>query len=296
MIPINSDDVIKNRIYTIRGQQVMLDSDIAELFGVKTKRLNEQMKRNVGRFPDDFCFKLNSKEFKELRSQIATIDVGYKSPKYLPFVYTEHGIVALAGVLKSDIAEKMSVEIVRTFIRMRQFIKENGDMLLGLAKLQNRQLEFENETNLKFEQVFKKMDQLDLPKSALFYAGQWYDAREYISSLIAKANSSLILIDPFFDNRALSFLSNKKEGVSVIVVSSKKGKIRESNLRSFESQYGHITIKTQNDIHDRFLIIDETEYYGLGTSLNFAGTKLFEIHEIEDEQIKTLLLQKAKEM
>ena len=173
---------IEECIYDIRGQQVMLDSDIASFFGIETKNLNKQMKRNIARFPEDFCFQLNSSEFKNLRFQNATTKRGGR--RYLPYVYTEHGIIALAGVLKSEIADKMSVEIARKFIQMRKFILENSDVLLALAKLQNRQLEFENETNRKFEQVFKLIERLDLPKTALFCAGEWYDAFEFISSLI----------------------------------------------------------------------------------------------------------------
>ena len=161
---------IEECIYNIRDQQVMLDSDVAYFFGVETKRLNEQMKRNKERFPEDFCFQLNSIEFKSLRSQNATIDVGYDKRKYLPFAYTEHGVIALAGVLKNDIAAKMSVEIVRKFVQMRRFILENGDVLLALAKLQNRQLEFENETNKKFDELLKMISKADLPKQSLFFA------------------------------------------------------------------------------------------------------------------------------
>lgn len=130
---------IESMIYNIRGIQVMLDSDIAFLFTVETKRLNEQMKRNINRFPDDFCFKLNSIEFKFLKSQNATSNSGRGGRHIYPYVYTEHGIIALAGVIKNEIAAKMSIEIVRKFVQMRKFILENGDILLNLAKLQNKQ-------------------------------------------------------------------------------------------------------------------------------------------------------------
>ena len=155
IINVNNQEDIEKRILVIRGVQVMLDSDVAALFKVEPKRLNEQMKRNVGRFPKDFCFQLNSNEFKELRSQNATIGVGYGNRKYIPYAYTEYGVVALAGVLKSEMAEKMSVEIVRAFISMRHFIIENGDVLLKLAQLQNRQINFELDTNKRFDEIMK---------------------------------------------------------------------------------------------------------------------------------------------
>ena len=171
-----NNKAIENCIYNIRGQQVMIDSDVAFFSGIETKNLNKQMKRNIERFPEDFCFQLNSIEFKNLRFQNATSNYGGR--RYLPYVYTEEGIIALAGVLKNDIAAKMSVEIARKFIQMRKFIMENGDVLLALAKLQNRQIEFENETNKKFDEILKLISKADLPKQAIFSAGQFYDAYE----------------------------------------------------------------------------------------------------------------------
>lgn len=270
---------IEDCIYTFRGEQVMLDSDIAAFFEVETKNLNKQMKRNINRFPEDFCFQLSPSEFKNLRFQNATSSYGGR--RYPPYVYTEHGIIALAGVLKSDIADKMSVEIARQFIQMRKFILENSDLLLTLAKLQKRQLEFENKTNLKFEQVFKLIEKHDLPKAALFYDGQIFDAYEYIVGIIARAKKSIILIDPYCDSSALSFLKHKNNGVEVLICNGAKSKLDEEEISRFESQYGQISVKTLQNLHDRFLIIDKEECYDLGTSLNYAGKKLFAINKID---------------
>ena len=280
-ISISSNKNIEDCIYNIRGQQVMLDSDIAAFFDVDTKRINEQMKRNKARFPEDFCFQLNSLEFKTLKSQNATSNIGRGGKQKLPFVYTEHGIIALAGVLKSETADKMSVEIARKFIQMRKFILENGDVLLALAKLQNRQLEFENESNHKFEQVFKLIEKLDLPKTALFYNGEWFDAFDFIVGIIRKAAKSIILVDPYCDNKALSFLKYKSEGVEVLICNTSKSKLENEELSRFESQYGVIKVRTLTNLHDRFLIIDEEECYDLGASLNYAGKKLFMINKID---------------
>lgn len=274
---------IESMIYNIRGVQVMFDSDIAYLFGVEAKRLNEQMKRNIDRFPEDFCFKLNSKEFKILRFQNATSSHGGR--RYNPYVYTEHGIIALAGVIKNEIAAKMSIEIVRKFVQMRKFILENGDILLNLAKLQNKQLEFENETNKKFEEVFRLINKLDLPKTTLFYDGQLFDAYDFISSLINKANESILLIDPYCDGKALSFLKTKKQNVSLTIINGNNSKLQEDEVKLFEEEYGPISIKTMETIHDRFLIVDNSDCYSLGSSLNYAGKKLFSIHKIEDKDI-----------
>lgn len=272
---------IEDCIYNIRGEQVMLDCDIALLFEVETKRLNEQMKRNKTRFPEDFCFQLNSQEFNTLKSQNATSKRGRGGKQKLPFVYTEHGVIALAGVLKSETADKMSVEIARKFIQMRKFILENGDVLLTLAQLQNRQFEFENETNRKFEQVFKLTEKLDLPKETLFYNGEWFDAFNYIVDIIRKAKKSIILIDPYCDNKALSFFKYKNENVEVLICNGSKSKLGMEEIMRFESQYGPIKVKTINNLHDRFLIIDKEECYDLGTSLNYAGKKIFMINKID---------------
>ena len=293
-ISISSNKNIEDCIYNIRGQQVMLDSDIAAFFDVDTKRINEQMKRNKARFPEDFCFQLNSLEFKTLKSQNATSNIGRGGKQKLPFVYTEHGIIALAGVLKSETADKMSVEIARKFIQMRKFILENGDVLLALAKLQNRQLEFENETNHKFEQVFKLIEKLDLPKTALFYNGEWFDAFDFIVGIIRKATQSIILVDPYCDNKALSFLKYKSEGVEVLICNTSKSKLENEELSRFESQYGVIKVRTLTNLHDRFLIIDEEECYDLGASLNYAGKKLFMINKIDTTAVVKEIIRISK--
>ena len=281
---------IESMIYNIRGVQVMLDSDIAYLFNVETRLINQQMKRNIDRFPEDFCFKLNSKEFKILKSQFVIFNTSTKGRKFLPYVYTEPGIIALAGVIKNEIAAKMSIEIVRKFVQMRKFILENGDILLNLAKLQNKQLEFENETNKKFEEVFRLINKLDLPKTTLFYDGQLFDAYDFISSLINKANESILLIDPYCDGKALSFLKTKKQNVSVTIINGSNSKLKQDEVKLFEEEYGPVNLKTIETIHDRFLIIDNSDCYSLGSSLNYAGKKLFSIHKIEDKDTTKLLL------
>lgn len=201
----SSEVVSENKIYNIRNQQVMLDSDVAFYFQVETRTLNQQMKRNKTRFPPEFCFQLNSKEFKILTSQ--NVISNYGGRRYLPYVYTEPGIVALAGVLKSRVAAEASVKIVRQFVEMRHFLLSNGHLLESLATIQNRQLKFEDETNKKFDLVFKKIEQVDIPKENIFFKGQFFDAYDFIINLILKAQSSLILIDPYCDEKALSFLS-----------------------------------------------------------------------------------------
>lgn len=281
---------IEECIYNIRGQQVMIDSDVAYFFGVTVSSLNRQMRRNVDRFPSDFCFQLSNKETNDLRCQKGTTNFLSSKRRYNPYAYTEEGIITLAGVLKNDAAAKMSVEIARKFIQMRKFILENGDVLLALAKLQNRQIEFENETNRKFDEILKLISKADLPKQAIFTAGQFYDAYEYISSIVRRANHSIILIDPYCDAKIFTFLKNKKESVELTVCSSRLSKLEKEEIEKFESQYGKISIKHLNDNHDRYLIIDIEECYQLGASLNYAGKKMFSIIKNENKEIIGFLL------
>lgn len=283
---------IEECIYNIRGQQVMIDSDVAYFFGVTVSSLNRQMRRNANRFPSDFCFQLSDKETNDLRCQKGTTNFLSSKRRYNPYAYTEEGVIALSGVIKSETAAKMSVEIAKKFIQMRKFILENGDVLLALAKLQNRQIEFENETNKKFDEILKLISKADLPKQAIFCAGQFYDAYEYISSIIRKASSSIVLIDPYCDAKAFTFLKNKKESVELTICSSHLSKLEKEEIEKFESQYGKINIKQLDDNHDRYLIIDSEECYQLGASLNYAGKKMFSIIKNENKEIIGFLLKK----
>ena len=289
---LGSSDIEKS-IFAVRGFQVMLDSDIALFFGVETRRLNEQMKRNIERFPNDFCFQLNSFEFKNLTSQNATSNRGGR--RRLPYVYTEHGVLALAGVLKNETAAKMSIEIVRKFVQMRKFITENGDALLVLAKLQNRQIEFENETNRKFDEILKRISKADLPKQSIFSAGQFYDAYEFISSIVRRAKNSILLIDPYCDSKAFTFLKNKQKSVKLTICSSRFSKLESSEIEKFETQYGEIVVKHLDDNHDRYLIIDDEECYQLGASLNYAGKKMFSVTKSENADIIHFLVRMASQ-
>ena len=228
----------------------------------------------------------------DLRCQNGTTKFLSSKRRYNPYVYTEEGIIALAGVLKNDIAAKMSVEIARRFIQMRRFILENGDVLLALAKLQNRQIEFENETNKKFDEILKLISKADLPKQAIFSAGQFYDAYEYISSIIRKAKNSIVLIDPYCDSKAFAFLKNKNESVELTICTSHLSKLETDEINKFESQYGPITIKYLDNNHDRYLILDNEEWYQLGASLNYAGKKMFSIIKNENNEIIDFLLNK----
>ncbi len=285
-----SEETIEDKILTIRGIQVMLDKDVANLFEINTKSLNQQMKRNINRFPEDFCFQLNSKELNSiLRSQNVTSNSLSSKRRYKPYAYTEQGIIALSGVIKNDFAIDMSIKIVRAFISMRKFIIENGDILLKLAQLQNRQIDFEIKTNKRFEEVINSINKAELPKQVLFFNGQYFDAFDFIVLLIKKAKKSLLLMDPYCDNRALSLISNKNEAVQVTIYKSNKAKLNEDMVEAFIKEYGEIEIKNTELFHDRFLIVDNEECYFLGASINCAGKKAFAVNKAEKEIVDLLL-------
>ena len=287
--------IIENQIYDIRGKQVMLDSDVAFYFQVETKYLNRQMQRNKIRFPKEFCFKINSKEFKSLRCQNVTSndehlrsqkDVSKRGGKrYLPYVYTEHGIIALAGVIKSKIAAEASVKIVRQFVDMRNFINSNGHLLESLSTIQNRQLKFEDETNQKFDIIFRKIEHHEIPRENIFFKEEFFDAYDFIIKLINKAQTSILLIDPYCDEKALSFFKGKKKEIELRLVKSSNAKLSDTDVERYSSQYGSISVKDNDDIHDRFLIIDEDECYSLGSSLNYLGNKTVVMTQIESKEI-----------
>ena len=201
ILETKEESEIKNLIYYFRGKEVMLDSDVAELFNVETKHLNRAMKRNPNRFPEDFCFQLNSKEFKNLRYQNVTSSYGGR--RYLPYVYTEEGIIALAGVLKSEIADQMSVRIARVFIKMRNALISYAEPLKMISQVHGEFIEFKEYTLQKFDEVFTRLEKLEPKKEVLLLNDQWFDAYEAIIKLIKSAKECIVLVDPYADDKLL---------------------------------------------------------------------------------------------
>ena len=298
LLPLaETEEGIADRIFTIRGVQVMLDSDIAALFELPVRRINEQMKRNPDRFPEDFCFQLTQEEVMSLsRSQFAiTMQTkGIKGGRsYLPYVYAEQGIIALAGVLRSGLADKMAVEISRVFVSMRRFILENGDLIKRVAELQSRQIAFENETARKFDALFSYVDEKSFPKQMTFFDGQWFDAYDFLSSLFEKADAAILLIDPYCDREALRYCAKRKDGVRIKICHGSHAALGSQDVRAFSRQYGPIDVKCDDSFHDRYLILDGKECYHIGASLNHAGKRVFGISRVEDYDIVALLLKKG---
>lgn len=283
---------IQNMIYTIRGKQVMVDSDLATLYQVTTKRLNEQVRRNKNRFPSEFMFRLTAEEYEYLRSHFATSSEGnaHGGRRYMPYVFTEQGIAMLSAVLKSDIAVEVSVKIMNSFVEMRRFLISNQELFSRLDRIEIKQLE----TDRKFEEVFNYMAANTEIKQIIFYDGQIYDAFSFIVGLIQKAKKEIILIDNYVDVNTLNILCKKNQGVDVVIVTAGKGNLSAKDITKFNAQYPKLSVKTTKDFHDRFLILDKTEVYHIGASIKDAGKKSFGITKIEDKDLIQSLINKVR--
>ena len=279
------NEEIKNLIYTIRGKQVMLDSDVAMLYQYDTKNVNKAMKRNRERFPEDFCFKLTEDEFKNLRFQIGTLNKkvnnGKVTRKYLPYVYTEQGIAMLAGILKNDIAIKVSIMIIRAFIEMRKFIMSNTQVFERLTNVEYKLIEHDK----KFDKVFNELQRDENIKQKIFFKGQIYDAYSLVVKLIKRADKKIVIIDNYIDDSVLDILMKKKKDVEVEIVTSNNCKIENLDVSKFNEEYPSLKITQNNKFHDRFILIDNKELYHLGASIKDLGKKCFGITKIEDEDI-----------
>ena len=282
---------IQSMIYTFRGMQVMLDSDLARLYQVETKYLNRQRNRNAERFPEDFCFQLSKEEYEILRCQNVTSknENGSGGRRYLPYVFTEQGIAMLSSVLKSEIAAKTSINIMRAFVEMRKFLISNNEMFARLDRVELKQLE----TDKKLEEVFDYIATTKEVKQKIFFNGQIYDAFSLMVELVEKVGTELILIDNYVDINTLNILSKKKDGVNVLIVTSGNGNLTDKDVAKFNSQYPKLAVKISNDFHDRFFIIDRNEVYHIGASIKDAGKKSFGITKLDVEDLTKSLLAKV---
>ena len=280
---------IQNMIYSVRGKQVMVDSDLAELYKVTTGRLNEQVKRNLNRFPSQFMFQLSDDEYKSLISQNAISKKGRGGRRTLPYVFTEQGIAMLSAVLKSDIAVDVSIKIMDAFVKMRNFLLSNREMFARLDRIELKQLE----TDKKLEEVFNYIATNIEVKQNIFFDGQIYDAFSFIIGLVGKAKKEIILIDNYVDINTLNILCKKNESVNVIIATAGKGNLSSKDINNFNSQYPKLSVKTNKDFHDRFLIIDKTEVYHIGASIKDAGKKSFGITKIEEKDVLISILNKV---
>lgn len=269
---------IKTKIHTIRGKQVMLDRDLAELYGVETRNLNKAVKRNPRRFPEDFCFQLQQIEFENLKFQFGTSRWG--GTRKLPFAFTEHGVTALAGVLRSKIAEEISVKIVRSFVQMRRFLSQNASIFQKFQQVDQKLLEHDG----NFDRIFKAIESRQLtPKQGIFFDGQIFDAHKFVADLINQAKQRIILIDNYIDDSVLALFSESQADV-VIYTKHMPDKLQVA-LKKYNQQYKPITMKKFNRSHDRFLIIDN-QLYHFGASLRDLGKKWFAFSRMSQEIVR----------
>ncbi len=291
---------IKSMIYVIRNQQVMIDSDLAMLYQVETKRLNEAVKRNIVRFPNEFRFQLTDKELESLRSQFATsnnseMEDGKKGGRrYLPYVFTEQGIAMLSAILRSDVAIQVSINIMKSFVEMRRFIANNSLLFERISTVELRQLEYQKQTDEKLEQIFEYISEHEEPSQKVFFDGQIYDAFSLIVNLIQKAEKEITLIDGYVNVGTLNLLSKKKSDVAVTIYTQKQTKLTKADVKNFNAQYPTLKIKYTKVFHDRFLILDRAIAYHVGASLKDAGKKCFGINLIQDAGIIKDILQRLE--
>ena len=293
-----SNDNIRNLIYTVRGKQVMLDSDLAELYQVETKYMNRAAKRNEARFPEDFRFQLTKNEYEDLGFQFGTSNAtdGEKrgGRRTLPYVYTEQGISMLAGVLHTDIAIEVSLRIMRTFVEMRRFFANNTVLFDRISGIELKQLEYQKSTDEKFDRVFDYISEHNEPKQKVFFNGQIYDAFSLLISLIKKAKKEIVLIDGYVDVATLGLLAQKKKNVAVTIYTFTKTKLTADAVSEFNEQYPTLAVKHDNSFHDRLLILDKKTAYLVGASLKDAGKKSFAISLIEDKETLKGILKRLK--
>ena len=277
---IISRQEIESNIYTVRDQQVILDSDLARIYQVETKNINKAVKRNAERFPVSFCFQLTDGEVENLRFQIGTSSLNYGGRRYLPYAFTEQGIAMLSAILRSEIAIKVSIEIMNAFVEMRRMLISNASLFHRLDKIEIKQLE----TDQKFEAIFKALESDKLQsEKGIFYNGQVFDAYTFISENIRSAKSSIVLMDNYVDDTVLTLLGKRNTNVTAMIYTKTISNLLQLDLQRYNSQYPPIEIELFSDAHDRFLIIDDTELYHIGASMKDLGKKWFAFSRMDIE-------------
>ena len=301
-------DAIRSRILTVRGVQVMLDRDLAELYGVPTKALIQAVKRNLERFPERFMFQLTKDEVSNLRSQIviSNINTSLRSQivtlntrqgqhlKYMPYVFTEQGIAMLSAVLKSATAVSVSIRIMDVFVAMRRTLATLAPLLSRIEATERRQLRQEDaqvHNEERFKLILDAMRDKKFPPQKVFYDGQVYDAFEQMKKFVCMAKNELIIIDPYFADCVLPLVAQKRQGVSVLVVKNSRNRLLHAvDVARFNAQYGNsLTVKVSDKFHDRFLIIDRLTLIHVGASLNHLGKKCFAFSSLDKSNIPDII-------
>ncbi|MBQ7140105.1 MAG: ORF6N domain-containing protein [Bacilli bacterium] len=276
--------IIEDMIYEVREMQVMLDSDIAKLYQVETKRINEAVKNNLDKFPERYSWLLTREETKKLRSKISTLEIKGqgKYSKYVPRVFTEQGLYMLATILKSKVATEVTISIMDTFVKMRHYINYNKKFLPHKFMLLEKQVD---DNTKRINELFDKFDPKVIVKDYIFFEGEFYDAYSLLLDIFNNTKEETIIIDNYASKDLLDIL--KKIDKKIIIVSKN---IDEILKKKYESQYNNITFINNNSFHDRFIIIDKQKLYSCGASFKDLGKKCFAIHEFNEKEYLNKLL------
>ena len=290
-------DEIRSRIFTIRGVQVILAPDLADMYHVETRIFNQAVKRNLKRFPDNFRFQLTKEELEEVITKCDNPARLRFSPQ-LPFAFTEQGIAMLSGVLNSDIAIQVNIRIMNTFVAMRRALATVAPLLAMIEATDRRQIadQLRNDANQarneeRFKLILDAMRDKTFPPQKVFFDGQIYDAFEQMKKFVRMAKTELIVIDPYFDDSVLPLIAQKRTGVSVLVVKNlRKNLLHTMDVAKFNAQHGNtLTVKESTMFHDRFLIIDKSILIHVGASLNFLGKRCFAFATLDKSNIPDIL-------
>ena len=281
---------IQALIKPIRGVQVILDRDVARLYGVATGALNRQVKRNEERFPEDFMFRLSAEEWDNLKCQIGISSWG--GDRQLPYAFTENGIAMLSSVLRSPTAIEANIRIMRAFSAMRRFLLANAQMFQRIEAVEKRQIA----TDAKVDSILQRIDATETPIQGVFYDGQLWDARALVLKLVAGAKRSLIIIDNWATTEVLDLFVKKRKGVKVTIFTSEHfdkkhvphRKISDADIKTFNAQYPKLAVRYNETFHDRFLIIDDKELYLIGASLKDLGSKCFAFTKLDSADIRRI--------
>ena len=283
-----SEDAIRAMIMPVRGLQVMLDRDLALLYGVEVKYLNRQVKRNIARFPPDFMFQLTKEDC--LRCQIGTLN-GKRGEhlKYMPYVFTENGIAMLSGVLRSPTAIEINIRIMRAFVAMRRVLANVEPLLSRVESVERRQIFDQSRNEARFDEIFKKMSEGEVPLQGIFYQNRYWDAKSLLIKFIQRAKKELIVIDAYPGVATLDMLAKRGRGVKIELITHSNGELAESDFEAFGAQYGKFTKTICGICHDRFIIVDGKEIFWTGASLKDAGRLTFAAAKMGTEVIPGLL-------
>ena len=289
---LNTEDTIKSKILVIRGQQVMIDRDLAELYGVETRVLNQAVKRNIERFPEDFMFALEESEKTELVTNCDRFN-SLKHSTVAPYAFTEQGVAMLSSVLRSPQAVEVNIKIMRAFVAMRHFLASNAQIFERLDFIERRQISSElhqKDSDRRIDELFTLMDKYKIEeKQGIFFQGQIFDAYAKFESFLSQAKSEIILIDGYVDLSVLERLSKKQNGVNVTIYTDPKTKLTAQDVQKFNAQYPALTVNHTTKMHDRFLIIDKKLVYHIGASLKDLGKKCFAFEILDSALISAIL-------